>query len=73
MSEVLPHRHIEWVGSDAIITIHHSTWFGFGKPKVMRYRGSGTVWRNAETGERCGTFFEGYLSDVWANGKWNKK
>lgn len=68
-----PHKHVEWIGSDAIITIHWSTWFGFGKPKVKRYRGSSTVWHDAETGKRQPTHIEGYLSDIWTKATWERR
>lgn len=34
------------------------------------YRGGCTVWHNAHTGRRIGTFGEGWLCDIWTREKW---
>lgn len=69
-----PPRHVEWTGNydEAIITLHWKSWWGFGKVKVVRYRGSLTVWRELKTGKRASTLVEATLSEVWTKAMWDK-
>lgn len=54
---------IEWLDNDdAIITT-----------SIGSYRGGCTVWRNAETGERCSLTMELWLSDIWTKEKWRRE
>lgn len=61
---------IESMGRDTIIIVTEKTWFGFGKEVTRQYRGSGTVWRDAQTGQRCSTWAESILADVWTKHRW---
>jgi hypothetical protein len=72
---------IEWLELDeCILTVEHTnTMFPllfslFGsEPTTHRYRGSGTVWHDAETGKRQGVFTEGMLCDIWTKEMWKKE
>lgn len=69
------HEHIEWLSpitDEAIITIHWSTWFGFGRTKVKRYRGSSSVWYDIDTRKRCSLSTEKYLESIWTTGRWDR-
>jgi hypothetical protein len=66
---------VEQKGRDAIITVKRTRrrFFLFG-PMVLtvrRYRGSCTVWHDAETGRRMPTHTELWLSDIWTKWRWN--
>jgi len=45
--------------------------FGY-KEETVEYYGSSTVWRNMNGFKRCGTFTEGWLSDVYASIKYEE-
>ena len=47
-------------------------YFWFVPETVRRYRGSGTVWYDADTGRRQNTGMESFLCDVWTKHKWTK-
>jgi hypothetical protein len=66
------HKHVEWIDDECIITIHWSTWFGFGKPNIERYRGSSRVYRNLTSGKRCPTYIERDLAEIYTIAKWEK-
>ena len=53
---------IEWLDHDAIITT-----------TCNEYRGSCTVWHDALTGKRAGTFKESWLCDIWTLEKWRRE
>jgi hypothetical protein len=57
--------------TDAIITVYSRKFKFFGKEVAKRYRGRRTVWRNADTGKRCSTSQELFLSDVWTKAHWD--
>lgn len=42
------------------------------KEQLIKYRGSGTVWHNAETGQRTSTPMESVLSDIYTKHKWKE-
>ena len=58
---------------DSDITLESWEYYGFLWLKRRRvfttYRGSGTVWRNLETGKRCPTWLEADLADI----AWKRK
>ena len=37
-----------------------------------RYRGSCTVWHDADTGRRQDTFTESWLADLWTKARWDR-
>ena len=57
------------LGFDYILTIQYDRWLR--KPLIIKYRGSSTVWRNADTGNRASTWVESALSDYHAKIKWD--
>ncbi len=44
-------------------------WLG-DEDKILRFRGSGTVWRDAETGRRAGVTLESLLADFEKLEEW---
>lgn len=63
---------VEWLdGSETIITIAEKPW-PWSKRELRRYRGSGTVWHDAETGKRQPTHKEAWLSEIWTKAKWER-
>jgi len=57
---------------EALITLNHRSWFGFGPITHGVYRGTCTVWRDAKTGKRCSTLLEARLSDIWTKARWKE-
>lgn len=54
---------------EAIITLIERRWF---KPlRKVKWRGSCTVWHNAETGSRASTHIETRLYDIWTKARWS--
>lgn len=43
------------------------------KGNTVRYRGSSTVWHNADTGRRVSTSMEYFLSEVFVKQRWNEQ
>ena len=63
---------VQWLdGDEAIITISVAGFF-LGLPRPKRYRGSCTVWHDAETGARAGSGREARLADIWTKAKWER-
>ena len=62
----------EWIIT--VITTKRS-WFGLGMEytTIKRYRGSSTVWRDADTGQRQGVFTESRLADICAKARWDEE
>lgn len=51
---------------DYVICVRHIRWAErFRSPCVEAYQGSCTVWRDAVTGQRCGTDLESLLAGKW--------
>lgn len=64
---------VEFTGrhDEAVITYVKRRWF---RPdKNVSWRGSCTVWHNAETGKRAPTYTEGWLCDIWTKARWDRK
>ncbi len=57
---------------EAIITLHMSNWF-FGRKKPVRFRGSCTVWHEADTGKRVSSSLESRLCNIWTKATWDQK
>ena len=57
---------------EAIITVRWGRRFLFWKlePEVKQYRGSSTIWRDAQTGKRQNTATEAQLCDAWTKARW---
>lgn len=68
---------VEWIDdSEAVLTVEENAGclaFLFQKTWTRRYRGRGTIWRDAETGARCPTSLEGELADLWHRARWARK
>lgn len=64
---------IEFTGDydEAIISVIEERWFG--PLRKVRWRGSCTVWHNAETGKRAPTNIESRLCDIWTKARWERK
>lgn len=61
---------VEWLqGDEAIIT---TTVWGLLGRRSVRFRGSCTVWHDAETGRRASTLMEARLSDAWTKALWER-
>lgn len=43
------------------------------KGKTVRYRGSSSVWHNADTGQRASTSMEYFLSEVFVKQRWSEQ
>ena len=43
------------------------------KGDTVRYRGSSTVWHNADTGRRASTSMEYFLSEVFVKQRWSEQ
>lgn len=66
---------VTWVSDasdEAIITLKWRRLLGLIPPVERSYRGSGTIWHDAETGERQPIHIERLLSDIWTKAKWEK-
>lgn len=57
---------------EAIITLYMSNWF-FGRKKPVRFRGSCTVWHDADTGKSIGGAIQWRLLDIWTKATWDRK
>lgn len=64
---VLPHGHVQFLEDNrtAIITYHHTRWFGLAKPKVRKYIGDGWVWRCAKTFWRPSLSVESAIEEIY--------
>lgn len=54
------------IPDEYVATLRRLTWFGLGPEVELRAFGSGTVWRDSETGRRLGLELEIFLADMLA-------
>lgn len=43
------------------------------RSKIVKFRGSCTVWHNVDTGQRAGTVFEYMLSNIYTQQRWKEQ
>ena len=55
---------------DILVTVETGWWFW---ARQRTFRGSGTVWHDAETGKRANTDIEAALSDVATKHRWDQE
>lgn len=64
---------VKWQGNEVIVTcteVKRKWLIGPSYTIVRKFRGSGTVWHDAESGIRQNTFTEKKLNEIYKKAKW---
>ena len=65
----LPKRLVSWAKFDEF---YYDLYVEFGDGSVVVYRGNGTVWHRASSGDRCSSAMESWLCCRWKKIRWGE-